>query len=134
MGFEHTQQDIMKTMSDLWLYSDEHGLKCPVCQKNLLVIQANEIQDHKNPYKTYETIIECVSCSYNLQTVSYTILGALTSYDKDHVTITGWSPSGSRVETTVEHILDYHLLKELLQSEELVEFLIVDNHAIQVIG
>ena len=134
MGLEHTKQHMLKTMSDLWLNSDSHGLKCPVCQKDLLLIQAHEVQDFQNPYQIYDTIVECISCSYKIRTESYTILGAVDSNDMDNVTINGWSPSGSRVETTVEHILDYQLIKELKQTGELVEFLIVDNHAIQVIG
>jgi hypothetical protein len=75
-----------------------------------------------------------MSCSYKINTVSYTILGSVDHYDNQCVTIYGWSPSGSRVETIIEHLLDYQLLKEIQQSGELVEFLIVDNHAIEVIG
>jgi hypothetical protein len=134
MGFELNQQHMVKTLSDLWKYSDASGLKCPDCQSDLILIQAHEIQDIQNPYQIYDTIIECVSCSYQIRTESYTVLGAISEYTFDHITIHGWSPSGSRVKITVEHILDYQLLKELKQSGKLVEFLIVDNHAIQVIG
>lgn len=134
MGFEQSQQHTVKTSSDLWKFSDSSGLKCPICQKDLILIQAKEIQDFLNPYQIYDTVIECLSCSYHIKTESYTMLGAISDYTIDHITIHGWSPSGSRVKVIVEHILDYQLLKELKQSEELVEFLIVDNHAIQVIG
>jgi hypothetical protein len=125
---------MVKTLSDLWKYSDASGLKCPVCQKDLILIQAREIQDDLNPYQTYVTIIECMSCSYQIKTESFTILGAISDYTVDQITIHGWSPSGSRVKTTVEHIIDYQLLKQLKQSGKLVEFLIVDDHAVQVIG
>jgi len=134
MGVNVSQQHMVKTLSDLWKYSDATGLKCPVCQKDLLLIQVEEIQDYLNPYQTYDTVIECQSCSFQIRTESYTILGAISDYTVDQITIHGWSPSGSRVKITLEHILDYQLLKELLQSGDLVEFLVVDNHAVQVIG
>jgi len=134
MGVNVSQQHMVKTLSELWKYSDASGLKCPVCQKDLLLIQVEEIQDYLNPYQTYDTVIECHSCTYQIRTESYTILGAISDYSVDHITIHGWSPSGSRVKINLEHILDYQLLKELKQSADLVEFLVVDNHAVQVIG
>ena len=134
LGTEHTKYGSLKTISDLWLHSDTNGLKCPRCKGNLILIQAEETQDWENPYKSYDTIVECLSCPYKTQAISYTQMGSVKQYDVNQITICGWSPSGSRVETTYEHILDYQLLKELKKSEELVEFLIIDDHVIQVIG
>jgi hypothetical protein len=124
----------LKMVSNLWIYSDKEGMKCPKCKANLILVQVDPIEDWNNPYQSYETIVECTSCSFKTHAISYTILGSVKDYSVDHVTINGWSPSGSRVETTFEHILDYNLLKELKQSNEMVEFLIVEDHAIQVIG
>jgi len=45
-----------------------------------------------------------------------------------------WSPSGSRVMSHYEHVLNYDFLKKLKESGELVEFLIVNEHAVQVVG
>lgn len=134
MGSNCSKQHALKTISDLWLHSSSKGLKCPRCKSNIVLVQAHEIQDWDNPYQAYDTIVECVSCSYRTQAVSYTILGSVRQYDLKQVTINGWSPSGSRVESTYEHILDYQLLKELKSSGELIEFLIVDDHVIEVIS
>ena len=134
MGANHTKHGSLKTMSDLWLHSDKNGLKCPSCKGDLILIQAEEIQDWDNPHHAYDTIVECMSCPYKTQAISYTITGSVQDYDVDHITIIGWSSTGSRAETTYEHVLDYNLLKELKSTEELVEFLIVDAHVIQVIG
>jgi len=41
---------------------------------------------------------------------------------------------GSRVLSHYEHILDYEQLKRLKESAELVEFLIVNDMVIQIIG
>jgi hypothetical protein len=128
----YSQNSTFKTTSDLWK-NNKKGFKCPNCNADLIVVQADVIQDWNNPYQLYDTIVECGYCSFQARAVSYTILGSLKKYDITTVTIDGWSPSGSRVETTFEHLLDYHLLKELKSSDELVEFLIVDDHVIQVI-
>ena len=67
-------------------------------------------------------------------TESFTILGSVKDFDADHVEIGSWSPSGSRVLSKYKHLLNFDLLKKLKKSTELVEFLIVDKQAIQVIG
>lgn len=134
MGNIHQNNSGMKTISKLWTYSDSNGLKCPDCKGNLILVQIEPIEDWNNPYQSYNTEIECTSCNFHMKSISFTILGSVKDYTVDRVVINGWSPSGSRVETEFEHIIDYGLLKELKQSNELVEFLIVDNHVIQVVG
>jgi Zn ribbon nucleic-acid-binding protein len=129
---KYSQNNTLKNISDLWKINKK-GFKCPNCKADLIIVQADAIQDWNNPYQSYDTIVECVYCSFQAQAVSYTILGSLNKYDINKITIEGWSPSGSRVETTLEHLLDYQLLKELKSSQDLVEFLIIDEHAIQVI-
>ena len=134
VGNNKSQNGMLKTISKLWINSNKKGLKCPHCKSNLILVQVDPIDDWDNPYQSYDTIVECTSCSFQTRSISYTILGSLNDYNVDHVTIDGWSPSGSRVETTFEHILDYDLLKELKTSHEMVEFLIIDDHVIQVVG
>jgi hypothetical protein len=56
------------------------------------------------------------------------------NFDLKYIEIASWSPSGSRVISRYEHILDYDLLKKLKNSSELKEFLIVNKQVIQVIG
>ena len=134
VGKNQQNKSSLKMVSNLWMNSDKDGMKCPKCKSNLILVQVEPIEDWNSPYQSYETIIECTSCSFETNATSYTILGSIKDYSVDKVTIYGWSPSGSRVETTFEHILDYNLLKELKKSNELVEFLIVEDHVIQVIG
>ena len=43
-------------------------------------------------------------------------------------------PSGSRVISHLEHMLDYSIIKQLKESTELVEFLIVDDQVVQIVG
>ena len=134
MGNVHHKATNLKMVSNLWKYSNNKGLKCPQCKSNLILFQVDPIEDWNNPYQTYETVIECTSCSFKTKSISYTILGSVKDYSVDRLKINGWSPSGSRVEAEFEHIIDYSLLKELKKSNELVEFLIVDDHVIQVVG
>ena len=134
MGNTQQKESGFESVSKLWTHSDSKGLKCPNCKGNLILVQVEPIEDWNNPYQSYNTIIECTSCPYQIKSISYTILGSVKDYSVDRVHINGWSPSGSRVEVELEHIIDYGLLKELKQSSELVEFLVVDDHVIQVVG
>ena len=82
----------------------------------------------------YDTIIECTSCDFKIRAESFTILGSVKNFDLKHMEIGSWSPSGSRVLSSYEHILDYDLLKKLKESGELAEFLIVNKQVVHVIG
>lgn len=130
MGYNKTKN---KILSKLWDSKSNHEFACPQCGGHLIIVQLEPMEDNDNPYIPYNTVVECTNCSFNAHSVSYTILGSIQSYDIDHVTITAWSPSGSRIVETYEHLLDYNQLKELKGSKELVEFLIVDDHIVQII-
>jgi len=123
----------MDVLKDIW---DKTGgsMICPQCKGTLTMVQIEPIPDTTNPYVPYKTVIECSSCSFSLTTESFTILGSIKDFDSHHVEISSWSPSGSRVLSKYEHILNYNLLKDLKKSAELVEFLIVNKQVVQVIG
>jgi len=122
----------IKVLKDLW---NETGsaLICPQCNGSLTMIQIEPIITTDSAYTSYRTVIECTSCSFKLETESFTILGSIKDFDSHHVEIGSWSPSGSRVLSRYEHTLSYDLLKELKESGELVEFLIVNRQVVQVI-
>ena len=120
-------------ISELWNNVSNHSLTCPKCGGHLIIMQLDPIEDMENPYTPYESILECMNCSFQTTATSFTILGSVQSFDLHHLTLVGWSPSGSRVETTYEHILDYDHIKQLQTSEKLAEFLIVDDHIVQII-
>ena len=130
MGYNKTKN---KILSGLWDDKKKQEFSCPQCGGHLIVVQLEPIEDMENPFTPYDTVVECTNCSFNAHSVSYTVLGSIQSYDIDHVTIAAWSPSGSRVIKTYEHLLDYAVLKECKKSKDLVEFLIVDDHIVQVI-
>ncbi len=123
----------MGVLKDIWNKTDG-SMICPQCKATLTMVQIEPISDTENPYVPYKTVIECSSCSFTLTTESFTILGSIKDFDSHHVEIASWSPSGSRVLSKYEHILNYNLLKELKKSAELVEFLIVNKQVVQVIG
>lgn len=124
----------MKILKDIWDRSGEGSLVCPQCHGSLTMIQVEPVYDSNNPYTPYKTVIECSSCSFQLITESFAILGSVKSFDSHNIEIASWSPSGSRVVSVYEHILGYELLKELQNSAELVEFLVVNKQVVQVIG
>lgn len=124
----------MDIVANIWEQKGEEPLKCPKCGGKMVLIQLDPIQDAQNAYVPYDTIIECNSCSYKIRAVSFSILGSIKDFDMRHVEIGSWSPSGSRVLSKYEHLLDFDLLKKLKDSGELVEFLVVNNQVIQVIG
>jgi len=130
MGFNKTKN---KILSKVWDDTNKNEFICPECGGHLIVVQLKPIEDYENPYTPYKTVVECTNCDFNAHAISYTILGSIQSYDLHKVTIAAWSPSGSRIIKTVEHLLDYHQLKEVKESKELVEFLIVDDHIVQII-
>ncbi len=133
MGYKKSH---MKILASVWDKTG-HGhdsLKCPDCGKRLVLIQVEPIYDAQNAYVPYDTVIECTSCPFSLRAESFSILGSVKSFDMNEIEIASWSPSGSRVLSKYEHILDYDLLKSLKESAELVEFLVVDRQVVQVIG
>ena len=130
MGYNKEE---MKIVADLW---DKTGKKmiCPQCKSEMIMVQLEPIQDAENAYVPYDTIIECTRCDFKVRVESFTILGSVKNFDLKNIEIASWSPSGSRVISNYEHVLDFDLLKDLKESGELKEFLIVNKRVIQVIG
>ncbi|MCK5636425.1 MAG: hypothetical protein KAH91_03310 [Thermoplasmatales archaeon] len=124
----------MEILAEIWDKSRSKPLSCPQCGHKMVIVQVEPIQDAENAYIPYDTIIECTSCEFKIRAESFTILGCVKDFDLKYVDIASWSPSGSRVISNYEHVLDYDLLKKLKESAELTEFLIVNKQVIQVIG
>lgn len=124
----------MEILANIWDKTDNKSMICPQCKEKLVLIQVEPISDVENAYVPYKTVIECTSCLFKIETESFTILGSVKDFDATNIEIGSWSPSGSRVLSRYEHILNYNLLKKLKNSGELVEFLIVNKQVIQVIG
>jgi DNA-directed RNA polymerase subunit RPC12/RpoP len=124
----------MDVIANLWDRTKENSMVCPKCNSKMVMIQLDPIQDYQNPYVAYDSIIECTKCDYKIRTESFTILGSVKSFDLKEIEIASWSPSGSRVISRYEHVLDYNLLKKLKDSGDLKEFLVVNNQVVQVIG
>lgn len=124
----------MDVISKLWVKNSEDFMACPKCGSKMIIIQLDPMQDYQNPYVSYDSIIECTKCNYNIRTESFTILGSVKNFDLKEIEIASWSPSGSRVISHYEHVLDYDLLKKIKESRELKEFLVVNKQVIQIIG
>ncbi len=124
----------MEILAKIWDKDDGNVLVCPQCKSKMIIVQVEPIQDVENAYIPYDTIIECTYCDFKIRAESFSILGSVKDFDLKNVEIASWSPSGSRVISHYEHILDYDLLKRLKESAELKEFLIVNKQVIQVIG
>lgn len=124
----------MEIVAGIWDRIGDKSMKCPKCGGKIILIQVEPIPDAENAYVPYDTIIECNSCSFKIRAVSFSILGSVKDFDMKNIEIGSWSPSGSRVLSKYEHLLDYDLLKNLKESGELVEFLVVNNRVVQVIG
>jgi len=133
MGYKKSHMEILASVWDK-TGRGRDSLKCPDCGEKLVLIQVEPIYDAQNAYVPYDTVIECTSCPFSLRAESFSILGSVKSFDMEQIEIASWSPSGSRVISKYEHILDYDLLKSLKESAELVEFLVVDKQVVQVIG
>ena len=132
MRKEYNKKNV-EIVSKIW---DKKGgnIKCPKCGSNMIMVQVEPIHDAENAYVPYDTIIECTSCNYQIRTESFTILGSVKNFDLKNIEIASWSPSGSRVISNYEHLLDFDMLKDLKESGELKEFLIVNNQVVQIIG
>lgn len=109
-------------------------MTCPQCKGFLTIVQVEPINDPENAYTPYRTVVECSSCSFRMSTESFTILGGIRDFNAEYVEIGSWGPSGSRVLSRFKHSISPSLLGELKKSQELVEFLVVNHHVVQVIG
>jgi hypothetical protein len=119
---------------DIWGQSGQRSMVCPQCKGFLTVVQVEPLYETDNAYTPYRTIVECATCSFRMVTESFTILGSIKNFDDEYVEIGSWGPSGSRVASRFKHSIGTNLLTELKKSQELVEFLVVNEHVVQVIG
>lgn len=133
MRVKYNKRD-MEILAEVWDHSSNKSLTCPQCGHKMIIVQVEPIQDAEDAYIPYDTVIECTSCDFKIRAESFSILGSVKNFDLKNVEIASWSPSGSRVISRYEHILDYDLLKKLKEKAELKEFLIVNKQVIQVIG
>lgn len=124
----------MEILAVIWGKNGDDQLICPQCKHKLVIIQLEPIMDAENAYFPYDTVIECTNCDFRIKAESFTILGCVRDFNLEFVEIASWSPSGSRVISRYEHVLDYNLLKKLKDSAELIEFLIVNDRVVQIIG
>jgi hypothetical protein len=131
MGYNKKHVDIV---AGIWDKSGDRNMVCPQCGGKMVMIQIEPIDNFENMYMTYDTVIECTKCNFQVKTESFTILGSVKNFDLKYIEIASWAPSGSRNISNYEHVLDFELLKKLKQSGELKEFLIVNRFVVQVIG
>ena len=118
----------------VWDESASGTMICPQCKGFLTIVQIEPIYDTENAYTPYRTVVECATCSFRMVTESFTILGGIKDYTAEYVDIGSWGPSGSRVLSRFKHTISPELLADLKKTQELVEFLIVNEHVVQVIG
>jgi hypothetical protein len=107
-------------------------MTCPHCGGDLNITRLQPIEDWSKPFQSYDTIIECSNCFFETRASSCKLMGSVTDFDFKNITISSWSPSGSRVTTELEHLMDYEELKELKTGNKLVEFLVVDDHVVKL--
>jgi hypothetical protein len=119
---------------DIWGQTAKRNMTCPQCKGFLCVVQVEPIYGTDNAYTPYRTVVECSTCSFRMVTESFTLLGGIKDFNDEYVEIGSWGPSGSRVLSRFKHSISSNLLDELKKSQELVEFLVVNDHVVQVIG
>ncbi|GAH94175.1 unnamed protein product, partial [marine sediment metagenome] len=58
MGYNKKNMEIL---ADVWDKTGEKSMACPECRGNLILVQVEPVQDAKNAYIPYDTVIECSS-------------------------------------------------------------------------
>ncbi|MFH1101129.1 MAG: hypothetical protein V1726_03730 [Methanobacteriota archaeon] len=125
----------MDILANIWEKTgDRRPFICPQCGRTLTIVQMEPIFDAENAYTPYKTVIECTCCSFSLETESFTILGGIRDFTGEYIEIASWSPTGSRVLSKYPHQLPSERLQEIKDTDDLVEFLIVNNQAVEIIG
>ncbi|HEC81429.1 MAG TPA: hypothetical protein ENI42_03260 [Thermoplasmatales archaeon] len=128
------EQKEIDVLRDIWNKDNKRFMVCPRCGGSLTVIQLNPVYKPGRTVVYYKTVIECDKCSFNIRVESCTVYGAVRSFNDEEVEISSWSSTGSRTTSVFRHSLDRKLLEELRSTGELVEFLIVDDQVVVVIG
>jgi len=119
-------------VSEAWKESN-HYMNCPKCGSDMIISQINPMSSSDDNFISFDTIIECSSCSFKLRSKSFKVLGGVKDFDLKKISIGSWTDSGSRTSLDYEHVLDYDILKKLKDTGELAEFLIVNNHVVEVV-
>ena len=127
---EYNKRDA-NILSEAWNESNQYMI-CPKCGSEMMISQINPINTSDDDHISFDTIIECSSCSFKLRSESFKVLGGVKDFDLKKISIGSWSDSGSRISNDYEHVLDYDVLKNLKESGDLVEFLIVNKHVVRI--
>ena len=133
-GCNMLEQKEIDALKDIWNRDNKRFMVCPVCGGSLTIVQLSPVYKSGRTMVYYKTVIECDSCSFNIKVESCIVYGAVKSFNDDEVEISSWSSTGSRTTQVYKHSLDRKLLEELKSTGELVEFLIVDDQVVVVIG
>ena len=127
---EYNKRDA-NILSEAWEESNQF-MKCPKCGSDMMISQINPINSTDSDHVSFDTVIECSSCSFKLRSESFKVLGGVKDFDLKKISIGSWSDSGSRTSNDFEHVLDYDVLKNLKESGDLVEFLVVNKHVVKI--
>ena len=119
-------------IAKVWDKNCEKSMKCPHCGKCMSIEKIEPINDFDNAYVPFDTTIECEKCNFKIRAESFTFLGGVKNYDLKKVEIGSWSPSGRRVVSNYEHLMNYDILKELRDSGKLVEFLVINKQIVNI--
>ena len=127
---EYNKRDA-NILSEAWEESNQF-MTCPKCGSDMMISQINPINSTDSDHVSFDTVIECSSCSFKLRSESFKVLGGVKDFDLKKISIGSWSDSGSRTSNDFEHVLDYDVLKNLKESGDLVEFLVVNKHVVKI--
>ena len=127
---EYNKRDA-NILSEAWEESNQF-MTCPKCGSDMMISQINPINSSDCDHVSFDTVIECSSCSFKLRSESFKVLGGVKDFDLKKISIGSWSDSGSRISNDFEHVLDYDVLKNLKESGDLVEFLVVNKHVVKI--
>lgn len=119
-------------LRDILSRSKEDFMVCPKCGAHITIVHLPPRYGSHGP--VYDTYLECSKCDFKMRVNSYTLYGAVKDYDDKTIEISSWSETGSREINRFYHVLDENLLKKLKESGDLVEFLIVNDIVLLVIG
>ena len=127
---EYNKRDA-NILTEAWEESNQF-MTCPKCGSDMMISQINPINSTDSDHVSFDTVIECSSCSFKLRSESFKVLGGVKDFDLKKISIGSWSDSGSRTSNDFEHVLDYDVLKNLKESGDLVEFLVVNKHVVKI--
>lgn len=130
MGFNQIKAKLIPT---IWEKNKKDELKCPHCNHDLKITSIDTVDEYETPFTQYQTVLSCSSCPFKTDSLSYAVSGSIQKFDLDSITISGWAPSGSRTVSKLKHFMDYDKLKDLSESDDLFDFLVIDDHVVKII-